>query len=140
MTGGAGSTFNLVSPDSVDGAVRSDVLSFTFTGFDPGDRFNSDVDIDPDSGDSACCNLSGVLFNNGAAENAVVTVRFSDGIRNQFLDNLMIDTSSVPDPGGTLCTVFGECQFINSFDLPEPAALLLVGLSAVAFAARRLGV
>ncbi len=123
---GSGS-FVLADPDSVDDALRSDVLSYTFTGFDPGERFVAGVDIDPDSGNSSCCTLAGVLFNNGDAANAEVMVSFTNDL---FLAAEAGDTLSS-------CAVFGECSTGASFELPEPGLLLLLGASAVVFAALR---
>lgn len=132
--GVAAGSFVLLSPDSIDDSVRSDLLSYTFTGFDPGERFGTVNDIDPDSGNAACCSASGVLFNNGDAPNAEISVTFTN---TQLLDSAAFDTSAEPDPNGLLCQVFGECRTVASFDLPEPGVLLLLGASAAAFAALR---
>jgi hypothetical protein len=127
-------SFVLLEPDTVDGAVRSDLLSFTFTGFDPGERFGSANDIDPDSDDSVCCNTSGVLFNNGNAPNAEISVTFSNTL---LLGSEMNDTSAEPDPDGLLCQETYECSSSASFELSEPELLLLIGVSAAALAAFR---
>jgi hypothetical protein len=109
--------------------VRSDVLAYTFTGFLPGDRLNSDLDIDPDSGNSACCDILGVLFNNGAAPNATLSIRFST---SDFAFDF-----EVPDTSFSACSVFGDCRFAVGFDLPEPALPLLSAPALLALAARR---
>ena len=125
--GAAAGSFVLLSPDTIDDGVRSDLLSYTFTGFDPGERFGTVNDIDPDSGNSACCAANGVLFNNGAADNAEISVTFSNTL---FLDTVANDTDLA-------CDVFGQCSASANFDLPEPGLVLLLGASAAALVARR---
>ena len=125
----------LVSPDGADDGVRSDLLSFTFTGFDPGERFDTDNDIDPDSGNAACCDAAGVLFDNGATQNANVSVTFQNLLYpDKFpeYEFLLLD-STLPE-----CEGSSQCQASANFELlPEPGFLLLLGASAAALAARR---
>jgi hypothetical protein len=125
----SGSSFVLLSPDTVDDAVRSDDLSYTFEDFAPGQRLDSIVDIDPDSGNSdSCCSIYGVMFNNGDAPNAVIAVTYSNGF---ILD------AEIPDVDSTSGCLSG-CDFPLAFDVPEPGLPLLVGgLVALALAARR---
>ncbi len=125
----AGSSVVVVSPDAVDDAVRSDDLSLSFENFFPGQRSQSIVDIDPDSGNSdVCCTIYGVMFNNGDAPNAVIAVTFSNGF---ILD------AEIPDMDSAAACSSG-CEFSSEFDLPEPALPLLVGsMVAAALVARR---
>jgi hypothetical protein len=72
-------TFSQTSPDNnLNGGGRSNVVLYTFTGFDPGETFSFRVDIDRDNTDSTE-DYRTVLFNNGAAANSTITVSFSTG-------------------------------------------------------------
>jgi len=133
VIGGQGSSFVQLSPDDLDDGVGSNLLSFAFQNFLPGDRFDSPNDIDPDTGNSACCNVSGILFNNGAVPNAAMSVSFSNGFT---FEDVMFDTQDAPDPGGSQCLVFGVCKITVGVDTPEPGLPILLGLVAAAVAAR----
>ncbi len=124
----------LVAPDAVDGGVRSDVLQFTFVGFGPGLAFDASLGVDTDGG-APSPGLSGVLFNNGAATNAQLSLVFSNGF---ILDFVLPDTQAGPDPDGLACPTDGSCLFATGFAVPEPAlALLLAGAFAALVARRR---
>lgn len=67
----------LVSPDRVnEGGVRSNVLAYTFTGFQVGSTFNFEADLDPDGG-SPTTDFRQILFN--SSPSAVATFTFSQG-------------------------------------------------------------
>jgi len=70
--GDLNSTLNTVG--RTNDHVGEDVLDYDFTGFDPGDIFRFEVDVDPDSG-SPSQDFRNVLFQGGIA-----SVTFSDGI------------------------------------------------------------
>ncbi len=80
--GGVQLNWSILSPDSSDGSVRSDLLSMTFTGFEarnPDEGLSFALDFDPDNSNSSDMDFRNILFNNGALNNAVLTVGFSDG-------------------------------------------------------------
>lgn len=134
----------LLSPDAANDGVRADFTDVTFTSFDPGDDQNFPWDIDPDTGNSGCCRVSGVLFNNGAAPNAVLTIDFSTGDQVAFT---LQDTQAEPDdPGlGPACPTSLSCPFSFSRTLddqssavPAPYAWVLLAAGGSALAASRL--
>ncbi len=74
-----GVTASLITPsDTNPNEDRSDRLDYNFTGFGPGLTFEARPDLDVDSVASND-DYRTVLFNNGAADNAVASVRFSNG-------------------------------------------------------------
>lgn len=103
FVGGSGlETALLITGDrDQDGAV-TDSFAYTFTNFGAGTTFRGQWDIDNDNGDfNADARL--VLFNNGAAPNAVATFTFEDGevIQYTFPDLAVLDsyTLTIPAPG-----------------------------------------
>ena len=65
--------FTLNTVGTSNNGIGDDVLDYDFTGFDSGDIFRFEVDVDPDSG-SPSQDFRAVLF-----PNAVLDVTFSDG-------------------------------------------------------------
>jgi len=65
-------------PDNYDGFVRSDYISFEFTGFDKGDAFvfMADVDIDSALEPGSVEDFREVFWGNGPAPNSEITVTF----------------------------------------------------------------
>jgi hypothetical protein len=130
----------IVQPDTVNGSVRSDVTEVTFTSFGPGEVRNFPWDIDPDAGDSGCCGVSGVLINNGAAPNAVVTVDFSTGHQLVYvLPDSQVDYDD-PFASPSACISSLSCVFPGmSVTVPEPspAVLLWLALASVGAVALR---
>lgn len=71
---------NLVTPDTDGfGGVNSEFVNFTYTGFTNGRTHTFDADIDLDGQTSGGPDFRTVLFNNGAALNAMVTIIFEGG-------------------------------------------------------------
>jgi len=98
-------TYTLNTVGLSNNGVGDDVLDYDFTGFDVGDIFRFEVDVDPDSG-SPSQDFRAVLF-----PNAVANVTFSDGtVLTQTFSTLSPTGSSfafdvaeivpVPLPGG----------------------------------------
>ena len=76
-----GMNWKRVVPDANDtGGERADQVQYhNFTGFTPGKTFTFKTDVDPDHFDRTE-DYRKVMFNNGDAPNATVTVFFSNGI------------------------------------------------------------
>ncbi len=106
--------FVLHAPDSSgDGAtVRSDEFRYTFTGLGAGKEFAFRTDMDPDSVD-AQVDFRTIFFNNGAAPNSTIFVRFSD---NRVLSMQM--------PDDTVREAYNFTQTEGSA-VPEPSSVLL---------------
>ncbi|WP_372784445.1 PEPxxWA-CTERM sorting domain-containing protein [Phenylobacterium sp.] len=121
--------FTVTSPDESDGGTRADGLFMTFTGFDarnPDEGLRFQVDFDPDSSNSSNSDFRNILFNNGAFNNAVLTVGFSDGTTL---------TQTMPDDAIKTDYVFTGS---NAGGVPEPAswALMIAGFGGVGVALR----
>lgn len=129
----SGIAFVQVSPDNGNGGVRSDVVSYTFTGFSPTSFFQFDADVDIDAGNSGE-DYRQVLFDlNGtdSSDNSLVTVNFSDGI---------VLSGNLPDFPTNPNNVFTFSQHtVPSNVIPEPGtvALLTSGLLPLAGAVLR---
>jgi hypothetical protein len=99
-----GISYSFLSPDTLNGFVRSDELVLEFTdGFIPGGWFDFRTDLDIDSRDTIE-NYRTILYNTFNIPNARVTVSFSDGnILTQVLpdapgENFITQSLSVPSP------------------------------------------
>ena len=117
--------FTLVTGDTANGGARTALLQFTLTGFDPGEVFGFETDIDPDN-TNTIVDFRDVFFNNGTAPNAVFSVGFSDGTTFAL---------TLPDDVEKSSYTFSE----SVSDVPLPAALPLLGagLAGLGFVARR---
>lgn len=114
----------LITPDTnTSGGVRSDTVEYTFTGFDPGEAFQFEVDVDVDTNNTTE-DYRTVLFNNGAAPNAVVTVSF---------DNGSVLSQTMPDASPNL-TAFTFAQTSAVGAAPEAGTLALLGLGSLPIA------
>jgi hypothetical protein len=113
--------------DTLNGAMRSDNVKFTFTGFDPSEVFTFQTDVDPDSFDEVR-DYRTVLFNNGdAVPNAVVTVTYLGGPTLTF---------TLPDGGATATSH----TFSQSVVPGPPASLLVLLGGALVLCGRALAV
>lgn len=121
----------LVAGDTAQGGARSDEVAFALTGFEAGDRFTFTPDLDPDSIDGPS-DFRTILFNNGPAANAVVSMDFLLGDVVGVLAFELPDVDLLPDPQVVRWDVHGLLA-------PEPSAamLLLTGAGAVLVRGRR---
>ena len=120
---GADLLFDLKSPDESIRGISSDVIEYNFTGFDPGDIFQFEADVDPDVG------VSGQDYRQMLFPTAVLTVGFSNG------ETL----SEILNPGDPNQSSYKFTQ-TGAVPVPEPSsvgALALLGLGAVATRLRR---
>ncbi|MEC9434913.1 MAG: VPLPA-CTERM sorting domain-containing protein [Pseudomonadota bacterium] len=117
--------FTLDTGDTLNGGARTDLLAFTLTGFDPGEVFGFETDIDPDNS-NVTVDFRDVFFNNGAAPNSVISVAFSDGVTFEY---------TLPDAAELSSYTFS--QSVSDVPLPAAAPLLGAGLAGLAFFARR---
>lgn len=118
-------TFSLVTPDrDGSGGVRSNSVEYTFAGFDPGELFLFETDVDPDSINQTV-DYRTVLFDLGgssSADNSLVSVLFSNGVTlsgnlPDFTPNtantyLFAQSQQAPPPGAAI---------------PEPGTFALAG-------------
>jgi hypothetical protein len=112
-------SFTLVSPDTVNFGLRSDVVAYTFTGFDPGDVFQFLVDPDDDITLNSDENYTMILFNNGLSANSLITVTFSDGISLAGM---------LPDFEGNEPFIFRQSQLLGT---PEPSTFALLAVGSI---------
>jgi hypothetical protein len=135
--GGAnGVTLN--SPDRVQGGVTTKLFDISFSSFDPNAAASFPFDIDDDANSGlACCGVSGVLINNGAAPNAVLTVDFSSG--QQVVFSLPDTQAAFDDPfvNPSACPSSPDCPFSFSQTVPEPGIAALGAGSFLALVASR---
>ena len=127
---GATLNFTLNNPDFTNDHVGDGLIDYVFSGFDPGDAFQFEADVDPHVGDIVQ-GYRNILF-----PNALVTVSFSDG--NSLSQNL------APADTGLAGYRFGQTFDATQpprpqSDLPEPGTLALFGfgLAGLGLAARR---
>lgn len=102
--GGDGSqTATLLVGERSDNNVGPDLFTYGFANFGPGVTFGGQWDIDNDNGDFNADTRT-VLFSNGAAPNATLTLTFSDGssVLYTFPDLPAQDryTLTIPGSGG----------------------------------------
>lgn len=111
-------TFTRISGDLNNDNSGVDLLDYDFAGFDIGDVFQFEVDIDPDSG-AAVQDYREVLF-----PEALLTVTFSTGdILSQTLNPANTDLNGY--------------TFTQALEVPEPATIALFGAFALAGAGMR---
>ena len=100
-----------------------DALAYVLTGFDPGETFTFDVDVDPDTVGQTAARANTVMVNNGAdVLNALLTVTFSDG---SVLSGFFADG---PAPGPFSARLFAA----PALPVPAPPALALMPLGLLA--------
>lgn len=105
----------LITPDENNNQVGTSVLAYSFAGFDPGDVFQFEVDIDRLNDSVVVQDFREALFSSGMIE-----VSFSDG-------TTLTDTLDPADPTAESFTFLND----NTAVIPLPGALPLL-LSAMA--------
>jgi hypothetical protein len=103
-----------VTPDLINGGVRSNTAVFTFSNFDPGETFVFFAEIDDDLAISSRENYRQILFDNGPGPNGYATATFSNPAGWQ-------QTIIFPDTAGPALQV-------SLVSVPEPVTGLLLGL------------
>ena len=136
-------TASIVAPDDINNGVRTDRFELAAEGFDGGEQWSADVDVDEDdpTGVGTIVDVRNILFNNGEADDAEVFVEFANGkVLSVALDNLSdnaagdFDDADVSYDGSTLRVSQAATQEIPGPPtvIPTPAAagagLALLGL------------
>jgi hypothetical protein len=130
---GSVASYTLDSPDLRNSYTRSDYVYFdSFTGFDPGEVFQFDADVDIDSANTTE-DYRYTLFDLGGSDdtdNSLITVTFSD---NTVL------SGNLPDFGNSYVAAFYTFSQSTSSTspVPEPATMLLLGSGLVGLAGFR---
>jgi len=107
-------TFSLNSVGTTNNGVGDDTLLYSFLGFDPGDVFRFEIDVDPDSGGPS------VDYRDALFPAAIASITFSDGttLSNGFGSG---DPSSASQN-------FGQSVLAP---VPLPGGLPLMGLAGL---------
>lgn len=96
--------------DRVQDGAGTDLFQYSFTNFAPGVTFRGQWDIDNDNGTFDVDSRT-VLFNNGAAPNAVLGLTFSDGSAASYtFPDLPIEDSyslTIPGPASLVLATAG---------------------------------
>lgn len=135
LTSPAGGTSTIILGDTVNDGSGEDLLAFSFTGFGVGDSISWASDIDADGGDSIT-DYRSVLFNNGAANNALFVAVFDTG------EALRLDIPDLPGIhevytyGATLDSDTGDVNVVVA-PIPLPASVPLLGAGLVMLGALR---
>ncbi len=115
-----------VTPDLINGSVRSDTVVFRFSNFDPDEVFGFFAEIDDDHAISSSEDYRHILFDNGPSPNGYATATFLDAA------GLHTQTIVFPDTPG-------PASRLSFMAVPEPASeiLLAIGLGALSLLRRR---
>ena len=105
-------SFSPTAPDLINDGVGADEIDYDFTGFDPGDIFQFEADVDPDTA-SIVQDYRQILF-----PDAVLTVGFSNG-------ETLAQTLNPADTGLD-SYVFTQTAHLQR-TTPEPATILGLG-------------
>lgn len=109
------------------GGLRSDTISYTFTGFTPGRSFEFRTDIDRDNANTA------EDFRTRVLPNGSISVSFTDGLTG----SLFADLSDGANTTGNRFAFAASVSDVAPVPLPAGLSLLALGLGALAVARRR---
>lgn len=135
LTSPTGGTSTIILGDTVNDGSGQDLLGFSFSSFSVGDTVSWSSDIDADGGDSIT-DYRSVLFNNGAANNALFVAVYDTG------EALRLDIPDLPGIhevytyGATLDTATGDVNVVVA-PIPLPASVPLLGAGLLALGALR---
>ena len=149
-----GVTFTVQSPDAIAGSIKSDTVTISFAGFDPGDFVRFRVGLSPDnSSASSIVDYRNTLFQmNGSntSNNSTVGVRFESSSGSEVLSRLMPDfvntnrfTSTNLNSLDTICGMDSILPFTFTDQgvipppIPEPSTFVLLGIGLVGLFAQR---
>jgi hypothetical protein len=115
-----------VTPDLINASVRGNTAVFTFSNFDPGEKFGFFAEIDDDLVVSSAENYRHILFDNGPGPNGYAKATFSDAAGLHSRTIVFQDTA-------------GPLFQLSQVAVPEPATemLLAAGFGALGFYRRR---
>ena len=117
------------SPNLQNDRVDSDLLSMTFTGFDPGDILVFELELDRDGNNGNVKDL--VFFANGTAPNSDIAVGFSDG------SQVNVTLPENPSMPGDIVTISQAAPAAQQVTEPTTLGLLGIGLLGLAATVRR---
>ncbi len=124
--------------DPAPQTARLGVLAYTFSGFDSGDVFSFQADLDGNPAQNIVLDFQDTFFNNGAATpNSVLTAVFSNG-QELFL-TLPENPSPFSGDGSTNDPFAYSFTVIPETGVPEPitAILGMMGLGVLGYTTKR---
>ncbi len=137
---------DIIKGDTRNGGKRFNEIALAFSAFEAGESTNFRVDIDRDRGKNReRADYRRVLFRNGKAKNAMVTVTFSDGsVLSSFLTEKGNGVTTRLANGGKYRNVAAaslelpiEVAQLTPVPLPAALPLMLAGLAGLGLMARR---
>jgi len=126
------------TPDTAQANLRADSVSVTFSNFDPNETLVVKFDIDDDAlpNSQPLLDFRTVLFNNGPAENAKISVNFipSGSNPDNTISGPVTKSFFLKDmPAGQ-----DTYEFIPATAVPEPGTLLTFAAGVAAILASRM--
>ncbi|MEM6488440.1 MAG: hypothetical protein AAF677_09275 [Pseudomonadota bacterium] len=140
LSGPVGGTASIALGDASifgTGTAVFDTIRLAFTGFDSGEQARFGLDVDADNG-AVQQDYRTVLFNNGAADNAIATAFFqTQGIGSAV--PVSLGFADVPASSGIVILESGPVAAHDVIPTPLPPAFLmgLAGVAGLAFVGRR---
>lgn len=134
----AGGTMSLAPGFGVSAPNRADEAILTFTGFDPGDVAVWTLDLDLDPASNSVQNYRTVMFNNGAAPNAVGTATFvSAQFKGPVVVGLTLPDGATTDTSYTFTASQEVAVPLAAVPVPPALPLLAAALGLFGVVARR---